>query len=97
LRIYLDDAKEFTKNETVYEDGHETKRPIYKGTVVVATVTYKTLDELSVRGEETMWCKSLLKGDEFKLKLYGESNVLIDKVSLGNLTCHNIWGEFFDH
>jgi hypothetical protein len=86
LRIYLDDAKEFTKNETVYEDGHETKRPIYKGTVVVATVTYKTLDELSVRGEETMWCKSLLKGDEFKLKLYGESNVLLDKVSLGNLT-----------
>ena len=86
LRIYLDDAKELTKNETVYEDGHETKRPIYKGTVVVATVTYKTLDELSVRGEESMWCKSLLKGDEFRLKLYGESHMLLNEVSLGNLT-----------
>lgn len=85
LRIYLDDAKEVTKNEMVYEDGRETKRPIYKGTIVIATVTYKTLDELSVRGEEDMLCKSLLKGDEFRLKLYGESHMVLNEVSLGNL------------
>jgi hypothetical protein len=92
LRIYLDDAKEFTKNETVYEDGHTIKRPIYKGTVVIATVTYKTLDELSVRGEEVMLCKSLLKGNEFKLKLYGEARMLLNEVSLGNLNT-TIYGE----
>src|SRR6476619_7447719 len=39
LRIYLDGAKEVTKNEVVYEDGHKVKRPIYNGTVVTATVT----------------------------------------------------------
>jgi hypothetical protein len=92
LRIYLDDAKEVTKNETVYEDGRETKRPIYKGTVVIATLTYNTLDELSVRGEEDMLCKSLLKGDEFRLKLYGETRMVLNKVSLGNLNT-TIYGE----
>src|SRR4051812_14500757 len=59
LRIYLDDAKEVTKNESVTEGGQTVKRPIYKGTMVIATVTYKTLNDLSVRGEEEIMCKSL--------------------------------------
>ena len=85
LRIYLDDAKEVTKTETVYENGYTSKLPIYKGTVVTATVTYKTLNELSVGGEETIVCKSALKGDKFKLKIYGESQVFINEVELGEL------------
>ena len=85
LRIYLDGAKEITKNEAVYEDGHKLKRSIYRGTVVSAIVTYKTLDDLSVRGEETQVCKSLLKGDRFRLKIYGESQVFLDEVDLGEL------------
>ncbi len=94
LRIYLDGAKEVEKNETVYENGYKEKRPIYKGTVVTATVTYKTLDDLSVRGEETQVCKSLLKGDKFRLKIYGESQVYLNEVSLGELQT-TIYGESF--
>jgi Putative auto-transporter adhesin, head GIN domain len=85
LRIYLDDAKEVTKTEKVYENGNEVKRPIYKGTVVTATITYKSLHELSVRGNETFVCKSKLKGNEFKLIIYGESQVFLNEVDLGEL------------
>ena len=85
LRVYLDDAKDVTKTETVYEDGNKVTRPIYKGTVVTATITYKALKELSVRGEETIVCKSILKGNDFKLKIYGEEQVLLNEVDLGDL------------
>ena len=85
LRIYLDDAKDVTKTETVYEDGNKITRPIYKGTVITATITYKALKELSVRGEETIVCKSILKGNDFKLKIYGEEQVLLNEVDLGDL------------
>lgn len=94
LRIYLDGAKEVTKNKVIYEDGHKVKRPIYKGTVVTATVTYKTLNDLSVRGEETQVCKSLLKGNKFRLEIYGESQVFLNEVSLGELRT-TIYGESF--
>ncbi|MEP6467781.1 MAG: DUF2807 domain-containing protein, partial [Parafilimonas sp.] len=62
LRIYLDGAKEITKNKKVNDNGYEEKRSIYNGTVVTAIVTYKILNDLSVRGEETIVCESLLKG-----------------------------------
>ena len=92
LRIYLDGAKEVTKNEKNYDNGYKEKHPIYSGTVVTATVTYKTMDELSVRGEETQVCKSLLKGDKFRLKIYGESQVVLNEVNLGELQT-TIYGE----
>ena len=91
LRIYLDDAKEVVKTEEVYENGNKVKRPIYKGTVVTATVMYKKLEELSVRGEETILCKSVLKGDKFRLKIY-ESDVFLNDVSLDELQT-TIYGE----
>jgi Putative auto-transporter adhesin, head GIN domain len=92
LRIYLDEAKELVKNEKTYENGNKVKRPIYKGTVVTATVMYKTLEELSIRGEETIVCKSVLKGDRFRLKIYGESEVFLNDVSLDELKT-TIYGE----
>ena len=92
LRIYLDGAKEVTKTENVYENGYKGKRSIYKGTVVTATVSYKTLHELSIRGEETQVCKSLLKGNRFRLKIYGESHVFLNEVNLGQLRT-TIYGE----
>lgn len=85
LRVYLDGAKEVTKNEKVYENGHKVNRPIYKGTVVKAIITYKTLDELSLRGGETHVCESRLEGDEFRLKIYGESNVILNEVDLNQM------------
>jgi hypothetical protein len=60
--------------------------------VVTATVSYKTLNALSIRGEETQVCKSLLKQDNFKLKIYGESPVIFEQVELGNLQA-TLYGE----
>ena len=92
LRIYLDGQKDFPKNETTRENGHKEKKSAYEGTVVTATVTYKTLNDLSIRGEETQVCKSLLTGNNFKLKIYGESHVIFDKVNLGKLQA-TLYGE----
>ena len=92
LRLYLDDAKEVDKYQTVYENGNKVKRAVYNGTVVVATIMYKKLEELSVRGEETMVCKSLLKGENFRLKIYGESKVYLKEVSLNKMHT-TIYGE----
>ena len=92
LRIYLDDAKELVKNEKKYENGNKVKQPIYRGTVVTATVMYKTLEELSIRGEEAIVCKSVLKGDKFRLKAYGEPEILLNEVSLGELKA-TLYGE----
>ena len=92
LRIYLDGQKDFPKNEKTYKNGYKEKESLYNGTVVVATVTYKTLSDLSIRGEETQVCKSLLKDEKFKLAIYGESHVILDDVDLGQLQC-TIYGE----
>ncbi|HVZ95853.1 MAG TPA: DUF2807 domain-containing protein [Chitinophagaceae bacterium] len=85
LRIYLDGAKDIEKNKTTYENGYKEKQPVYKGTVVKATITYKTMNVLSIRGEETHLCQSVLKGDKFTLRMYGESHVVFNEVALGEL------------
>jgi len=85
LRIYLEDAKEITKEETIEENGIKMKRPIYKGTIVIATIAYKTLNEISVRGEEILVCKSVLKGPAFALNIYGESHIFLNDVNLKKL------------
>lgn len=92
LRIYLDGAKEVTKNEKNDDNGYIEKNPIYSGTVVKATITYKTLTALSVRGEEIQVCKSPLKGNKFKLQIYGESQVFLNEVNLQELQA-TIYGE----
>ena len=94
LRVYLDGAKEVTKGEKVKENGYERTKSIYDGTVVKATVTYRQLEELSLRGEEKMVCKSPLKGDKFKLLIYGASQVYLDEVDLGYLKTI-IYGESY--
>jgi len=92
LRIYLQGQKELPKNETTHENGYKEKKSVYEGTVVTAIVTYKTLNDLSIRGEETQECKSTLTGDNFKLKIYGESHVIFDDVNLGKLQA-TMYGE----
>ena len=92
LRIYLDDAKEVTKNKTIFKNGMKQKVPIYKGTILTVTITYRSLEELSVRGEQSTLCKSRLSQEEFKLKVYGESQVTFSDVALGFLET-TIYGE----
>ena len=94
LRVYLDDAKEVTKSEKIKENGYTRKRSIYKGTVLTATITYTSLEELSLRGEETFVCKSPIDQDKFRLKIYGESQVYLNEVALQELHT-TIYGESF--
>jgi len=94
LRLYLDGAKMVTKSEKVDGDKWKGKRSIYEGTIVTAIVTYKSLEELSLRGEETFVCESQLEGEKFRLKIYGESQVYLNNVVLGTLQT-TIYGESY--
>ncbi len=94
LQIYLDDAKMVTKNVTVKEDGWKRKVPIYKGTQVIAIVTYKELKELSIGGEEVIICKSPIEREDFKLKLYGESKTTMNSLKLNSLQV-SMYGESY--
>lgn len=82
LRIYLEGAKEVTKSEKYHKNGQKRTRSLYKGTIVTATITYKNIDELSLRGEEKFICKSPIEQNDFRLKVYGESEITINEVNL---------------
>jgi hypothetical protein len=91
LRVYLEGAKEWTKNEMNAkknrdDDGESrngtNKKPLYTGTVLKVAISYKTLQELSVRGDERLEFKSKLDQDEFTLTLYGTLQATIPGVEL---------------
>lgn len=85
LHLYLEGAKTITKNEKVENEEWKSKQPIYKGTVATVLVTYKNLEELSLRGEEEFKCIDQLKGDKFVLSLYGETEITLKDVKLGEM------------
>ncbi len=85
LRVYLEGAKDFEKNEKDYQNGYKEKHSIYQGTVLTATITYKTLRELSIRGDEKQVCKSAITGEAFVLRIYGESDVTLNEINVGKL------------
>ncbi len=94
LQIYLEGAKTVTKSEKVHDDNRNGKRSIYNGTIVKATISYKNLEELSLRGEEKFVCKSLLETDQFKLKAYGESEIYLNEVKFKSMDI-TIYGESY--
>ncbi|AXT54504.1 DUF2807 domain-containing protein [Aquimarina sp. AD1] len=81
LRVYLDDAKETTKNKTVMINGTKRKVPIYKGKVLTVTINYRQLTDLSIRGEQATVCKSKITAETFRLKVYGESQIILNDVN----------------
>lgn len=85
LKIYLDDAKTYTKSKKVKYDGRSGRNQLYRGTQATITVFYKNLSKLDVRGEELVKLESPLVQDQFELKQYGESEVLIKSAELNNL------------
>lgn len=85
LWLYLDGAKQIPKQEKTDEDGYKTKHPLYEATTVTAVITFKTLNDLSIRGEETQLIKTPLEAEEFTLKVYGESKVTFNEVNFGKL------------
>ncbi|MBU2927326.1 GIN domain-containing protein [Winogradskyella psychrotolerans] len=92
LRVYLDDAKETTKHEKVIIDGIERKMPIYKGKVLTILITYKSIETLSLRGEQRTFCQSLIEAEKFKLYIYGESQVTFNDVNIDTFNV-DIYGE----
>jgi len=78
LRLYLDGAKEIphTQRASKSEDNQQGQ-PLYPDHAVIATVMYRKLDALSLRGEETYLCESPLSASQFHLRVYGESRVII--------------------
>ena len=85
LHLYLNDAKTITKNEKINQNGNKKNVPVYNGTVIIATVIYKKIEKLSLRGEQTFILESPLKADKLSLNIYGESQVYINEVELDNL------------
>jgi len=94
LRVFLDGAKEVTKNEKDSAYGDNAKRPIYKGTILTVVITYKTIQDLSVRGEETILFKGKLEQDRFGLTIYGTCKIYMDEVQLKNMHT-TVYGESY--
>lgn len=94
LKVYLDDAKTYTKSKKMHNEEWSGRHDIYSGTMVRASITYKNIRKLSVRGEETIRGISPIEQQEFELTIYGESNVFFNEMSLQNLDV-SIYGESY--
>jgi hypothetical protein len=85
LRLYLDGAKEIPHNQHEYGYDGKHSYSFYPKHAVLVTVTYKKLDRLSLRGEETFLCESPMAQDHFTLRVYGESRVIFTEVHFNKL------------
>ncbi len=92
LRVYLDGAKEVTKNKKVKTKHYKIKKPIYNGKVLSIVVTYKTLAVLSLRGEERTLVKDKLTNNSFKLRIYGESEITFNEIDFEDFDV-DVYGE----
>jgi hypothetical protein len=93
LRLYLDGAKDIPHNQQDYKSGgNQQSHPLYPNHAVIATVVYRKLDALSLRGAETYLCLSPLSADQFTLRVYGESTVIFTEVHINKMHTR-IYGE----
>jgi hypothetical protein len=91
LRLYLEGAKDVPHNQRE-SDGDQQSHHLYPNHAVIATVVYRKLDALSLRGEETYLCESPLSVDKFNLHVYGSSRVIFTEVHIGAMHT-TIYGE----
>ena len=85
LKIYLDGAKTYTKSKKVKHDDYKGRYQLYDGTMITATITYKHLKSLQVRGDEEIRLESPIDQKGLELTLYGESDLLVKSVNLESL------------
>ena len=85
LRVYLDHAKTISKRKKVKYNGYKHTEDIYNGTMAKVTITYKDFKKLSFRGEERCQFTSALEGEKFRLKVYGETDMVFNEVKLEKL------------
>lgn len=82
LQLYLEGARILDKREYVNDDDYRSKVSVYRDASVTAYVTYTNLRKLEVRGEEEITCNSVITGDEFTLKAYGQSEITLDSLNV---------------
>jgi hypothetical protein len=86
LRLYLDGAKDLPHNQQDYENnGNQQNHRLYPEHAVIATVVYRNLDALSLRGEETFLVRSPLLARKFHLRLYGGSTITLTEVHIAKM------------
>jgi hypothetical protein len=93
LRLYLDGARGMPHNAQDYNSGgNRQDHRLYPEHAIIATVVYKTLDALSLRGEENFLVRSPLSAKKFHLRVYGESDVILTEVHIAQMHT-TIYGE----
>jgi len=85
LKIYLKDAKTFTKHVKEGHGRNKKTEPVYNVRMAQVRITYRQLDELTVKGEETVVCSGILQSENFKLKMYGEAALVIEEARIYDL------------
>jgi len=86
LRLYLEGAKDLPTNPRAFNrDDNQQHHALYPNHAVTATVVYKKLDALSLRGAETYTSQSPLNADQFTLRVYGESTVIFTEVHINKM------------
>ena len=85
LHLYLDGARTYTKNEKIKNNHTEIKHPLYMGTEIRAIVYYKQLNNLSLRGEQRFKVPDPITTEKFRLTLYGETEVQMERLEAGEL------------
>jgi hypothetical protein len=90
LRIYLEGAKVIPHDPR--DRRRNDHRPLYPDHAVTATIYYKKLDALSLRGDERFTFASPLSAGRFTLKLYGEPDITFTEVHIDDLRT-TIYGE----
>ncbi len=81
LKIYLEHARWTEKNQYLDEDGYDHSVPMYRGVTVTAYITYTELNEIEIRGHQTVSFEGELKTDELKVKSYGEAEITIPSLT----------------
>lgn len=96
IHIYLEGAKTVTKQKKMEYENYSNREGIYKGTIANLIITYTSLNELSLRGEEDFLIKGRVNASEFQLDIYGESNVVFNDVDIDEIKT-TLYGESFLH
>jgi len=81
LKLFLDKSRVIPKRRKIRTQNYKYSESIYKQAQITAYVTFSTLKRLQVRGEETVLVQNISEVPSFKLKMYGESRVVIDNMA----------------
>ncbi|WP_460219608.1 GIN domain-containing protein [Psychroserpens sp. MEBiC05023] len=94
LHLYLEGAKITSPTEKIKMNDYKKKVPIYKGTMAKVIVRYKHVNVFALRGEERFDFTSLIEQNKIEFRIYGESEVYLNKINLNDLRV-TIYGESY--